>query len=123
MRKPTTEEEVIDFIGHHYSSMQTLVVDFKPLPLDLIYYNLTVHDLLSAFNMADDALGWQPIETAPKDGTDILIKRDVLDECLAYRVASWDMTALNEFNWHVNDSRAGFNHHNEFPTHWMNLPK
>ena len=122
MKKPTTPEEVINFIGHHFNTMQMQGVDFKPLPLDMIYYNLSVHDLLSAF-MSDDCFGWQPIETAPKDGTDILIKREVLDECLAYRVVSWDMTALNEFNWHVNDSCAGFNHHNEFPTHWMNLPK
>ena len=123
MRKPTTEKEVIEFIGHHFNSMQTHGVDGSELPLDMIYYNLSVHDLLSAFNMSDDCVGWQPIETALKDGTSILIKREEAGECLDHRVVSWDIEAKNDFNWHVSDSCAGFNHHNEFPTHWMNLPE
>ena len=56
MKKPTTPEEVIDFIGHHFNTMQTHGVDRKPLPLDMVYYNLSVHDLLSAFSMADDGI-------------------------------------------------------------------
>lgn len=65
---------------------------------------------------------WEPIETAPKDGMDILIKRDVANENISYRVVSWDNKSVyNDFNWHVVDTCAGFNHHNTFPTHWIPL--
>ena len=53
---------------------------------------------------------WQPIETAPKDGTQCLLSNDVYKE-----IAGWD--ELNN-SWICT---AGFI---EFiPTHWMPLPK
>jgi hypothetical protein len=64
--------------------------------------------------------GWQPIETAPKDGNSILIRRG--DSC---RVAYWedaDDEADGTYMWHVEDAAKGFNHHKDWPTHWMPLP-
>ena len=65
---------------------------------------------------------WQPIETSPKDGSDILIKREEAGEGVAYRVVYWESDAIGDYHWHVDDSGYGFNHHDTFPTHWMHLP-
>lgn len=56
--------------------------------------------------------GWQPIGTAPKDGTRILICRNELVEPVT--IAYWSMAELRfvtpvTANWHP-------------PTHWMPLP-
>jgi hypothetical protein len=64
--------------------------------------------------------GWRPMETAPKDGNSILIRRG--DSC---RVAYWedaDDEADGTHMWHVDDAAKGFNHHKDWPTHWMPLP-
>ena len=60
MIKPKTPEEVIAFIGSNYNSMIPTAdpvmnesgewVTGELLPLEDIVYNLTVHDLLSAFS-------------------------------------------------------------------------
>lgn len=54
--------------------------------------------------------GWQPIETAPKDGIDVLLFEDGKQY-----VASWSETAGGQF---FNDAE-----HQHNPTHWMPLPK
>jgi hypothetical protein len=66
-------------------------------------------------------MAWQPIETAPKDGTEILIVRAEEDSA-AYRVAYWDEDGDVPYMWHVSDAVDGFNHHKDLPTHWMPLP-
>ena len=71
-----------------------------------------VHPVEAA--MRDD--GWQPIETAPKDGTDILIGGDhgysggVLQ-------AEWGITRLGHPAGWVDMEGDTYN-----PTHWMPLP-
>jgi hypothetical protein len=57
-RIPTTPEQMIDFIGSHFDSMQadgwTDTLPSKPTgDLSMVRYSLTVHDLLSAFDWAD----------------------------------------------------------------------
>ena len=57
---------------------------------------------------------WQPIETAPKDGTDFLAYSDA---CNVYGVAYWN--TFHHAGYLVcNDSARDFFN----PTHWMPLP-
>jgi hypothetical protein len=89
-----------------------------------------VHDwevkaLLSALTPADVmALGarcWQPIETAPKDGSEIILARIGENEVGKNLGVWWACSG----SWSEKYSRwwdgiepCGFNH----PTHWMHLP-
>lgn len=58
---------------------------------------------------------WQPIETAPKDGTKILSFED--DE---FAVVWWQLDRWGkEGQWSVTASRGGWY---LSPTHWMPLP-
>jgi hypothetical protein len=60
-RIPTTPEQMIDFIGSHFDSMEAQEwsefsgeARAKPAgDLSMVRYSLTVHDLLSAFDWAD----------------------------------------------------------------------
>ncbi len=56
---------------------------------------------------------WQPIETAPKDGTDILI----FTSYESFYVASYD--DVFRAPWRIRNDE-GLNEH--VPTHWMPLP-
>jgi len=59
---------------------------------------------------------WQPIETAPKDGTTILGYGRYLGILPVY----WGRTGeLNPLAWLGGHCRV---HHIEQPTHWMPLP-
>ena len=54
---------------------------------------------------------WQPIETAPKDGTEILVYRQ------NYLMQPIGVDKFNKYGqWTYSDS-------NHNPTHWMPLPK
>ena len=59
--------------------------------------------------------GWQPIETAPKDGQAILVTDGMYCYCV-----EWD----EEFDWWtVDDNKLGpFRLRGSAPTHWMPLP-
>ena len=59
---------------------------------------------------------WQPIETAPKDGTPVL-----LAGCRKIVVAAWLEDEIDW--WHVDDNKRGpFALRGPAPTHWMPLP-
>lgn len=64
---------------------------------------------------------WQPIETAPKDGTEI-----ILCDSLSY-AGYWenDPNYWQEIGWQEADSRQGhfISRHPQSPTHWMPLPE
>lgn len=65
---------------------------------------------------------WQPIETAPKDGESFLAVD--ANNGPEYRVVYYDDDPLHlPYIWHVEDAGAGFNHHENFFTHWMPLPE
>ncbi len=53
---------------------------------------------------------WQPIETAPKDGTEILLTCMISDMAICY----WSET-MNDWTWGL--GKKFFN-----PSHWMDLP-
>jgi hypothetical protein len=57
---------------------------------------------------------WQPIETAPKDGTDILVW--MFGNSMA--VVFYDDNL--DHPWHTMDGPA---YHKEAPTHWMPVPE
>lgn len=60
---------------------------------------------------------WQPIETAPKDGTDIV----VVDADTAFaQVASYEPAPDPAWVWVVTD---GVTYHESTFTHWMPLPE
>ncbi|MBB3997206.1 hypothetical protein GGR04_001027 [Aureimonas pseudogalii] len=61
---------------------------------------------------------WQPIETAPKDGSTILLARFMADE-VQVSTGSWNLyPVLGE------DGFNGFNGYlDRAPTHWMPVPE
>jgi len=62
------------------------------------------------------AEGWQPIETAPKDGTVVL-----LAGCRKPVAAAWLEDEIDW--WHVDDNKRGpFALRGPGPTHWMPMP-
>lgn len=63
-----------------------------------------------------DAMGWRPIEEAPKDGTSILIY-----SWHGQYVVSWD---ADELWWYVDDNKHGpYPLRGDVPTHFMPLPQ
>lgn len=58
---------------------------------------------------------WKPIETAPKDGTAILVSEGRFCYCVEW---------IEEFDWWaVDDNKLGpFRLRGAAPTHWMPLP-
>jgi len=71
---------------------------------------------------------WKPIDTAPLDGTIILLGGgiwgdDLLDDAPRVMAARWYKSREHEF-WNVCAAEAGFSifpYSN--PTHWMPLPE
>jgi len=63
MRKPKTPVEVVAFIGNNFNSMQTHNEAGEKLPDNMVTYRLTVHDILSAFEWADDGVDDTPNAT------------------------------------------------------------
>lgn len=64
---------------------------------------------------------WQPIEEAPKDGTEFLAL-NFRAAPVGYRVVYFDDQAEEPYIWHVDDAGKGFNHHRVFFTHYCPLP-
>lgn len=64
------------------------------------------------------AQGWQTIDTAPKDGTDILLS-DSRVKGGFQTVASYELVDGSDWVWHTNDGPA---YHWAAFTHWMHLP-
>ena len=89
---------------------------------DILAMNQSL-DLLREENerLRNDAelIEWQPIETAPKDGTDILV---MTGETM--HVVRW-INIHGDFDyWAVDDNKHGpFTLRGKAPTHWMPLPE
>jgi len=66
-----------------------------------------------------ELIEWQPIETAPKDGTDILV---MTGETM--HVVRW-INIHGDFDyWAVDDNKHGpFTLRGKAPTHWLPLPE
>ena len=59
---------------------------------------------------------WQPIETAPQDGTWVVLCRATDMDCII--AAVWE-AADNDFSWATLDG----SYHKNWGTHWMPLPE
>lgn len=72
--------------------------------------------------MSEGTNGWQPIETAPKDGTHILVYGDYYGGSRRY-VAFWEVAAdIYGDQWSCGaPDEQGFYDYAE-PTHWQPLP-
>ena len=74
---------------------------------------------------ADPNWPWQPIETAPKDGTDILIVMspdlDPEGEGL-WAVARWDSERSTWMPWWDAPYGNDPTRRHDWPSHWMRLP-
>jgi len=68
--------------------------------------------------------GWQPIETAPKDGTPILIYSGLRVDVPRGHVDHEKSIYISSFDgdWWIWDGNFGAEYAYE-PTHWMNLPE
>lgn len=83
-----------------------------------------VLDALQGYLPKSEGMSWQPIETAPKDGTTI----DLWDSYYGHRVTNarrayhyWENgKPIREKSWGRNDTDGPFVGN---PTHWMPLPK
>ena len=71
---------------------------------------------LGAWRRSEEAMEWQPIETAPKNGTDVLCFRLLRGEP-DIATARWkpDAEAFGGPGWCYAPGRHG-------PTHWMPMP-
>jgi len=70
-------------------------------------------------------MNWQPIETAPKDGTWLLVGRNVFSNSPQYPEINacrwWSYTDINTTGW-TNYRAELFCDGKLQPTHWMELP-
>ena len=64
---------------------------------------------------------WQPIETAPKDGTPIILGFPDM-ACEGYWMCDPSRNHWGETGWFASDSDVLFEHPWK-PTHWMPLPE
>ena len=103
-------------------AMEYLQQENERQRFDILAMNQSL-DLLREENerLRKDAglIEWQPIETAPKDGTDILV---MTGETM--HVVRW-INIHGDFDyWAVDDNKHGpFTLRGKAPTHWMSLPE
>ena len=85
---------------------------------DAAHKALLAYPLPAAPPVTDTPQGWQPIETAPKDGTCIHVWAA---EGLSFPTVFWTNHDIE--GWHVDDGKRGpFPLRGASPTHWMPLP-
>ncbi len=61
---------------------------------------------------------WQPIETAPRDGTRVLLYLVYRNDCLP--PLNTEGAHVDDYGWHWMGKRANSAYR---PSHWMPLPK
>jgi hypothetical protein len=90
------------------------------------YKDMSIREIIEAYEAAkpeqqtsreDELVGWQPIETAPKDGTKIIVYRPKADTGYIPHVGMdyWMKTSYGSYCW-------GKSRIDTKPTHWMPFP-
>lgn len=78
---------------------------------------------LSELKALRDAQAWQPIETAPKDGTPVLIGGDRLLWAAGFNSTRARYIEHEIEYWHIDDGKFGpWPLRGPAPTHWRPLP-
>lgn len=121
----TDAQTVLDALEFYANNVR--YVDFKPTRdfslngIQMDNGSRAKNALPAAQRLAD---GWLPIETAPKDGTRILVNNifpwGYLTDEEPMGVASWNKTYTGKYHWISNACCDGVSDFN--PTHWMPLP-
>jgi len=119
---PKNAAEVREFFNSDFISAKFAAPDGSPCDEDRYY--ISAHDFLSAINWWADfphhpsppegMAGWRPIETAPKDGGEILLRS------ARGRIADG---AWGQPDGWANPNCWVWPYINQEPTHWMPLPK
>lgn len=84
------------------------------------WFERTERELAEARKALDAFMGWRPIDSAPKDGTHILVNfydGEGLDHRIVVR---WGGCLKNEFNWRAIPGEERWA--NRLATHWRTLP-
>jgi hypothetical protein len=88
--------------GAQYSGPQKVTITLEPMPASTA-----------------SAAGWRPIETAPRDGTEVLVARKYANGNVAYAVAAWFTDQWRDAGltgW------GGMEGQDNQPSYWMPLP-
>jgi hypothetical protein len=117
-----TEFEARKKFPHAYEAEKAMYLWFYAAAV------LDLRDQLSLTRSAVDSAGrqeatqWQPIETAPHDGTDILLTTWGADGYGEIDVGSWGF--IEKSDWDGSDVIGWLSNYGriEEPTHWMALP-
>jgi hypothetical protein len=80
----------------------------------------TITRLTAELEKLRSALQWQPIETAPKDGTPILAREKGAGPAVYMMCTMWSGSELE--GWRIPGARGWTNARWFHPTHWMHLP-
>jgi len=72
--------------------------------------------------MSEPNTGWQPIETAPRDGTRILAWDGVDQWIVHWQDCSGVSELAPSMGWATHYDCGCMAYDQEFPTHWMPLP-
>lgn len=65
---------------------------------------------------------WQPIETAPKDGTRFLSVRVKKDRTPRLQITAWLKPGSKNTPYRKEEGWSGWEEKSSQPTHWMELP-
>lgn len=78
----------------------------------------------SVLGDSPEAPQWQPIETAPKDGTWILLRGEsgYINRPYRVHVGRWDAKYRPKNPWQTSEATS-FEDDGEPPTHWMPVPR
>lgn len=95
---------------------------------ELFRVSLNGHQLAAAIRALPDEDEWQPIETAPRDGTEILIGKWKERGGFRFCRSSWEhfpgnsMEGEQSYDWWACDDDHNDITEDEGPTHWRPLP-
>jgi len=101
------------------------ITTYKPFHSAVGYVREDLYEAAKADNARlREAQAWQPIETAPKDGT-LFVAVGFVKEHAYATVGGFELWDIEEGIWGFHDHNASewFEDEKDWPTHWMPLPE